>query len=330
MRVLMIGGARFAGRALSGLALDRDHDVTMFHRGPGPGDPWPEATHVHADRTDGFGTLAGRSFDLVVDMCGYVPREVVASCEAFADAGRYCYVSSVSAHRDDARVGATEDDDVHAPPFPETEEITDETYGPLKVACEREVTARFGERALVIRPGYIVGPFDPTDRFTYWARRAARGGEMLAPGPAGYAMQWIDARDLAAFMLDLGERGVGGTFSAITAPGRHSIRELLSTAREVADADTSFIWIDRPFAEEHGLLDDESDPLPMWTPQFAGGHLFDNTRALAAGLRTRSLQDTVRDTLAWDDARGAPWPLRAGLSSEREAALLGAWHAGRR
>ena len=120
MNLLIIGGTRFSGRALTGLALERGHDVTVFHRGTGDEDPWPEAEHIHADRADGFGALVGRSFDAVADMCGYVPRELRASCSAFADAGLYAFVSSLSVHRDDARPDATEDDDIYGPPFPDT------------------------------------------------------------------------------------------------------------------------------------------------------------------------------------------------------------------
>jgi 2'-hydroxyisoflavone reductase len=323
----MIGGARFSGRALTGMALDHGHEVTMFHRGSGPDDPWPAAEHVHGDRRDGFGRAAGRPFDAVVDTCGFVPRELREAGEAFADAGLYAFVSSLSAHREDVRAGATEDDDIHAPPYPDTEEITFETYGPLKVATEKEVRSRFGDAALVIRPGYIVGPDDPTDRFTYWVRRAARGGEMMVPGSPEDAMQWVDARDLASFVLALCERGVGGTFSVVTPPGRHSMGELVETARAQAGADTTFTWIDASFARTHGLLDDPADPLPMWTPDEPGFELFDTSRAEREGLTCRPLAGTVRDTLTWDAARGAPWPMRAGLSDERERQLLEAWHA---
>ncbi len=326
MRLLVIGGARFSGRALTGLALERGHDVTVFHRGSGADDPWPEARHAHGDRADGFGPLSGERFDVVVDTCAYVPREVRASTAAFPHAGLYAFYSSLSAHLDEARIGATEDDDVHQPPFPDTEDVTETTYGPLKVACEHEVVAAVGDRALLIRPGYIVGPHDPTDRFTYWIRRAARGGEMLAAGPDDYAMQWVDARDLAAFILTLVERGASGPYSVVTPPGRHTMGELLATARGLGGVDTTFTWIDRGFAEARGLLDDESDPLPLWTPQIPGAHLFDTTKAEAAGLVTRPLGDTVRDTLAWDDARGAPWPMEAGLPDDRERDLLDAWH----
>ena len=238
MKLLVIGGARFSGRAFTGLALDAGHDVTIFHRGGGPEDPWPAAEHVHGDRHEGFGSLKGRSFDVVVDTCAFVPRDLEEAADAFADTGLYLFVSSLSAHTDVVREGATEDDDVYQPPFPDTEDVTNETYGPLKVASERALRARFGERALVVRPGYIVGPYDPTDRFTYWVRRAARGGEMLAPGPPDAVMQWVDARDLAAFMLALCEQRTGGTFNVVTPPGRHSIGELLELSRAEAGADT--------------------------------------------------------------------------------------------
>jgi 2'-hydroxyisoflavone reductase len=172
-----------------------------------------------------------------------------------------------------------------------------------------------------------VGPDDPTDRFTYWVRRAARGGEMLVPGSAADAMQWVDARDLAAFVLTLCELGTGGTFSVVTPPRRHSMGELVETARAEAGADTTFTWINASFARAQGLLDDPADPLPMWTPDEPGFELFDTARAERAGLTCRPLAETVRDTLMWDTARGAPWPMRAGLSDERERQVLEAWHA---
>jgi 2'-hydroxyisoflavone reductase len=237
----------------------------------------------------------------------------------------YLFVSSISAHTDDMPPGTTEDVSVHQPPFPDTEEVTGETYGPLKVACEDVVRETFGERALIIRPGYIVGPHDPTDRFTYWVRRVARGGRMLAAGPADYAMQWVDARDLAAFELSLLERSQGGTFGVVTPPGRHTMGELLDTSRTVAGADTTYAWIDTAFAAEHDLLEsDDQNLLPLWTPTYPGFHLFDSTRAHGAGLVCRSLEETIRDTLAWDDERGAPWPMQVGLTDEREAELLAA------
>jgi len=323
MKLLLIGGTRFSGRALTGLALERGHDVTVFHRGTGDEDPWPEAEHVHADRADEFGALAGRSFDAVADMCGYVPRELRASCSAFADAGLYAFVSSLSVHRDDVRPDATEDDDVYEPPFPDTEEIREDTYGPLKVASEQEVRSAFGDRALVVRPGIIVGPHDPTDRFTYWVRRVAAGGEVLAPAPPDYPAQWIDARDLAAFLLSLCERGVGGTYSVVTPP--IPIEELLTTCREAGGSEAALTWVSKAFLDEHGV--EPWSDLPLWIPEYPGLNRFNATRAVAAGLQTRSLASTVSDTLAWDRGREQTWPMEAGLTPGREAELVDAWHA---
>lgn len=323
MRLLIIGGTRFSGRALTGRALEPGHEVTLFHRGSGPDDPWPEAEHIHGDRQHELTRIEGRRFDAVVDTCGYVPREVRESGALLPDVGVYAFVSSLSAHIDAVRPHATEDDDVHQPPFPQTEEITDETYGPLKVACEQEVRRLFGDRALVVRPGLIVGPHDPTDRFTYWVRRLAAGGEVLAPSPPSYPVQWIDARDLASFILVLCEVSTGGTFSAVTPAGAHTMGELLETCRTASGSDAELTWVDREFLQEHGV--EPWSDLPLWIPQFPGFNLGDPSRAIAAGLAPRPAGETVADTLAWDRERAQTWPMDAGLAPERERELLDAW-----
>lgn len=330
MRILMIGGARFSGRATTGLALEGGHEVTLFHRGSGPDDPWPAAEHVHGDRADGFGDVAGRPFDAVIDFCAFYPRQIREAAAALPDAGRYLFISSISAHTEGFRAGVTEEQDVFEPPFPDTEEVTWNTYGPLKVACEREVAAAYGDRATVVRPGYIVGPFDPTDRFTYWVRRAARGGRMIAPAPSDQLLQWIDARDLAAFLVHLVEEGTPGTFSAIDTPGRYTLGDVLAASASAGGADTSVAWVDESFVAAHELVGTEEgfDPFPMVTPEEPHAHEVSDARSRAAGLTTRTLEETVRDTLAWDDERGAPWPLTAGLTPELEAELLAALDAG--
>jgi 2'-hydroxyisoflavone reductase len=324
MKLLVIGGSRFSGRALTGLALEHGHDVTVFHRASGADDPWPDAEHIHADRNGGLGALEGRSFEAVVDTCGYVPREVRESGGALPDVGLYAFVSSLSAHVDVARPYATEDDDLHQPPFPEIEEVDGDTYGPLKVACEQEVHRQFGDRALVIRPGLIVGPYDPTDRFTYWVRRVATGGEVLAPAPASAPTQWVDARDLAEFVLTLCEQARGGTYSAVTPPGAHTMGELLETCRAVSGSDAELTWVSREFLDEHGV--EQWSDLPVWIPEYPGFMLFDPSRAVGAGLTARSIDETVRDTLAWDRTREQTWPMGAGLAPDRERELLAAWH----
>ena len=328
MRICTIGGTHFSGRAFVGQALDAGHDVTVFHRGTGQ-DVWPEAEHVHGDRDGGLVALAGRSFDAVVDFCAYVPRQIDEATATLPDVGRYVFISSVSAHAEDARAGATEDDDVHQPPFPDTEEITWQTYGPLKVASERALETARGDAATVVRPHYIVGPHDPTDRFTYWVRRGTAGGRVLAPGPAEQPLQWIDARDLAAFILHVCEADIAGTFNIATPPRAHTFAELLETAAGATGASLRVAWCDDAFVLKHGLTaTEESDPFPLITPEEPNAHLFDTSRAVANGLAFRSLTETVVDTLAWDRERGEP-EMGAGLRAERESELLAEWDATR-
>jgi 2'-hydroxyisoflavone reductase len=328
MRLLVIGGARFSGRALSELALERGHEVTLFHRTPT--DLMPEAEHVIGDRDQGVDALAGRRFDAVVDTCGYVPRAVRASAGLLGDSGWYGFISSLSAHPEDLPPGANEDSPIFEPPFPDTEDVTDETYGPLKVACEREVTEAFGDRACVIRPGFIVGPNDPTDRFTYWVRRGAAGGEMIAPAPADYGLQWVDARDLAAFVLSLAEHATPGVYGVVDRAPTMTLGDVIGEAAAAADASTDVVWVDEAFiaeafaGEEAG--DDPHEAFPLWWPEAPGFHAFDPSRAFGAGLRCRPPAETVRDTLAWDRGREQE-PMQAGLSAERERTLLDAWRA---
>ena len=327
MRICTIGGTRFSGRAFTGLALAEGHDVTVFHRGGQGEDPWPDATHVHGDRDGDLGSLDAGSFDAVVDFCAYNPRQVREAAPVVGD-GRYLLVSSMSAHREDVRAGATEDDDVYEPPFPETEEITWETYGPLKVASERAAEALHGARFTVVRPHFIVGPHDPTDRFTSWVRRGASGTRFLAPAPADQPLQWVDARDLAAFMLHLCVTDTGGTFNVALPPRRQTLGDLLTTSAAAAGVPLEVAWVDDVFVRTHGLIvSEEADPFPVVSPEEPNGHLFDTSRAVAAGLTFRSLAETVSDTLAWDRDRGEP-PMHAGLEPAREAELLAAFDAG--
>jgi nucleoside-diphosphate-sugar epimerase len=325
MRICTIGGTRFSGRAFTGLALEQGHEVTIFHRGDKE-EVWPEAEHVHGDRDRDLAALNGRSFDAVVDFCAFVPRQVT---EALRVAGaRYVFISSVSAHLEAVRAGATEDDDVYGPPFPDTEEVTWETYGPLKVASEHALREARGDAGTVVRPHFIVGPYDPTDRFTYWVRRAAEGGRMLAPAPPDQPLQWIDARDLAAFVLLVCTMDIPGTFNIATPPRTHSLRELLETSAAAGGEPLDVAWCDDAFIRAHGLtVTEEDDPFPLVVPDEPNGHLFDTSRAVAAGLTFRPLSDTVRDTLAWDRDRGVE-TLGAGLSAAREHELLQALDEG--
>jgi len=323
MRVLSIGGTRFFGRAFVEEAARRGHEVTVFHRGESESAGFPGVEHLHGDRRAGLEILAGRSWDAVLDTCAFVPREVRELWEAIGDGiGHYTLVSSLSVHPDDLPVGATEDTPTHQPPYPDTEDVTDETYGPLKVACEVEAAEAFAARLLVIRPGYIVGPRDPTDRFTYWVRRAAGGGQMLAAGPPDAAIQGIDARDLGAFVLDLIEAGDTSTYGVVGPGEPATMEDVLRSARAAATAETTFTWADPEFILELG--DERESWFPMWHPHLPGFHTYDAARATAAGLRPRPFSETIADTLAWDRERGSP-PLEAGLTEANERELLEAW-----
>jgi 2'-hydroxyisoflavone reductase len=325
MKILTIGGTRFFGRAFVEQAARRGHEVSVFHRGESEPADLPDVEHLHGDRKEGLGTLGGRSWDAVLDTCAFVPREVSEVAEAIGDrVGHYTLVSSLSVHPDDLPVGATEDTPTHQPPDPDTEEVTDESYGPLKVACEAEASASFAGRLLVIRPGYIVGPHDPTDRFTYWVRRAAAGGEMLASGPPDASIQGIDARDLGTFVLDRIEVSDTDTYGVVGPGEPATMADVLASARSAGDADTTFVWADQEWVL--GLGDGYETWFPMWHPHLPGFHAYDAKKATAAGLRPRPFDQTIADTLGWDRERGLP-SLVAGMTSKKEAELLSEWRA---
>ncbi len=318
MKLLLLGGPRFLGRALTDAALDRGNELTFFNRGTTNADLYPEVERIVGDRKADLSVLAGRQWDAVVDTCGYLPRDVRASAETLAGSGLYCFVSSISAFADFSRPNDEESPVAKLGDLPD-DEVTNESYGPLKALCEDAVRDVFGERALIVRPGLIVGPHDPTGRFTYWPHRVARGGEVLAPAPPERPTQVIDVRDLATWTIDLCERGSGATYNA-THP-RVSLGELLDTCREVAESDARVNWVSDTFLLEEGV--GEWMELPLWLadPEYAYADRVGVVRALAAGLTFRPLADTVRATLG--DAVTVDG---VGLAPEREAALLEAWN----
>ena len=329
MNLLVIGGTHFVGRHAVERAVERGHEVTVFHRGRSePDNRFPDVEHVHGDRDGGLSPLTGRTWDAVLDTCGYVPRVVRESVRLPGIAGHYTFVSSLSVYSDDVGQGATEATPGHGPPFPDNEEITDESYGPLKVACELEVQDAFPEAALIVRPGFIVGPYDPIDRFTYWVRRAAMGGEVLAPEPANLRVQLIDVRDLSAFVIDHIETGTGDVFNVTGPESVLTMEEVLEACVAVGDANTETIWVGGAFLRERRLHEPGEhgrEQLPYWYPELAGFSAFDVSKALRAGLRFRPLAETIADTLAWDRRRGQTWPMGAGITPERERELLDAW-----
>jgi 2'-hydroxyisoflavone reductase len=321
MQLLVIGGTHFVGRATVEDAVARGHDVTVFHRGPSEPEGFPDVEHLHGDRDGGLDALRGRTWNVAIDTCGYVPRVVRDSARLLSSVvATYVFISTLSVYPDDAPAGGTEETPTHRPPFPDTEEITAESYGPLKVACELEAQDAFPGRCLVVRPGYIVGPHDPSDRFTYWVRRAAAGGRMLAPGPRDQALQVVDVRDLAAFTLDRMGEGRDDVYGVVGPREPLTWSAALSALVGAGQAGTELVWVDPPFLQAR--VKEEDGELPLWDIDHPGLHGFDASKAIGAGLRHRPFAQTVTDTLAWDRGRG---PLKVGLTPERERELLQAW-----
>ena len=327
MKILIIGGTRFLGRHLVDAALARGHNVSLFNRGKSNPDLYRQDARVETilgDREQNLERLAGRSWEAVIDTCGYFPRVVRLAAQALkAAARRYVFVSSISVYADTSKIGIDENDPVGKISDESIEEITGESYGPLKALCEQVVQQEFAERALVIRPGLIVGPHDPTDRFTYWPVRIARGGDVLAPERPQVPVQIIDGRDLAEFSIALIEAQAGGIYNATGPEHELTLGAMLETCKQVSDSEATLRWASVEFLTEN-KVEPWSD-LPVWvpdTPAEAGFSRVDISKALAAGLTFRPLAETTRDTLAWATTRSAEHTWRAGLSAEREAQLL--------
>ena len=379
-KVLILGGTGFLGPKTIDALLARGHQVTIFNRGkrekiqplevevehlygnrdpelPADDERGPDGKLLRPDATPkGLEQLVGRTWDVVIDNSGYYPRMVKASAELLASqgCGQYIFISSISAYDEKAIPAQRGDEDVAlatlADPTVETMGAQYENYGGLKVLCEQAAQAAFPGRATVVRPGFIVGPGDPTDRFTYWPARIARGGEVLAPGSPDDPVQWIDVRDLAAWLVTLAEQGTTGAFNAVgpTPPARWG--DVLETCVDAANSGATLVWVPATWLEQHGT---PGDAFPIWIAPvgtYAGFHHWDNARAVAAGLTLRPLDETVRALLAWypdeierrvrvtaelaESAKakgGPPMPdptvVRAGPPPTREQELLAKWKA---
>jgi 2'-hydroxyisoflavone reductase len=327
MRLLILGGTVFLGRHLVEAARARGHVVTLFNRGQHNPDLFPAVEKVRGDRDGGLDALRGRTWDATIDTSGRLPRVVRQSAALLAPAvGHYIFISTMSVYADLAQVGITENSPVGSLPDDYAETDTS-LYGPLKAACEREVEAALPGRALILRPGLIVGPYDPTNRFTYWPRRIAAGGEVLVFGTPDNPIRFnIDARDLAEWTVRLAEAETTGTFNAQGPTNSLTMGTLTETCRTVSGSDPRFTWVDEEFLHAQGVR--PWTELPLWLPrQMNAIHTARIDRALAAGLVFRPLAETVRDVLAWDRNLPPDFPRPNGLAPERERELLAAWHA---
>ncbi len=328
MKILILGGTVFLGRHLVDAALARRHEVTLFNRGQSNPDLFPDVEKLRGNRDGDLSALRGRRWDAAIDTCGYVPRVVRASAELLAGAMQhYTFISSLSVYADTRQPGIDENAPVGALPDETVEDMTGETYGPLKALCEQAVERAMPGRVLNVRPGLIVGSHDPTDRFTYWPIRVARGGDVLAPGRPERAVRFIDVRDLAEWIIRAIEQNLTGVFNADGPDYPLTMRQLLDTSKAVSGSDARFAWVDEKFLADAGIV--PWSELPLWIPESdpeaVGFFAFDCSKAIRAGLTFRPLEGTVRDTIAWDATRRVDREWRAGLTAEREAELLKVW-----
>jgi 2'-hydroxyisoflavone reductase len=329
--LLVLGGSAFVGRAAVVEGLSRGWNVTTFNRGRG-GWAHPGVRSLIGDRLDpaSLSALGGRDWDLVVDTWSGAPRAVRdAAAVLVGRAARYVYISSASVYAPPPPLGVEESaSTVDASP-----DLDAGTYPELKRGAEIAISQAFGDRALLARAGTILGPHENVGRLTWWLTRIANGGEVLAPGPPDLALQYVDARDLAGFVLDAAIAGQAGPFNVVSRPGHATMASLLESCCRVAgDADTRLTWVDPQAIGAAGI--EPWTQLPIWLPPghpYAGMHAANVERAHAAGLRCRPVQETVRDTWTWLSGSGAPAPVRAdleppGLDPGLERAVLDAWH----
>lgn len=328
---LLLGGPKFLGRAIADAALARGHELTFFNRGRTNPDEYPDVEKLRGDRDGDLGALEGRRWDLAIDTNGYVPRVVRTGAETLVNAiEHYTFVSSISVYADFSKP-VHEESPTAELEDPESEDVAAQ-YGPLKAACERILTEVLEGAVLHVRAGLIVGPHDPTGRFTYWPVRVARGGDVLAPGPPDRPVQLVDARDLGDWIVRAAEQQLTGPFNATSPPFPFS--HVIDACRAASGSDARPVWVSEEFLVEQGV--GEWLELPLWVAANPGWEAFLRagvTKATDAGLAFRPLDETARDTLAWAASHDEP-PAgtaalgdspRAGLAPEREAELLRLW-----
>jgi nucleoside-diphosphate-sugar epimerase len=314
LRLLLVGGPKFVGFSLIEAALARGHEIATFNRGQTYAERFPEVEKLHGDRDGDLSALEGRTWDAVLDTSGYVPRHVRGTAQLLAGAaGRYLFVSSISYYADYREPRVENDPAAQLGDKPADRLLDDySNYGALKALCEQEIEDAFGDRAILVRPGLIVGPNDPTDRFTYWPRRVERGGPILVP--PDQPVQMVDVRDLAGWMISLVEDERSGPFNATSPPGAITFDSMLGACGAHEP-----VRVTQEFLDDHSV-EGWSD-LPCWIPptdeSFAAFQLTPVDRAVETGLTFRPLAETARDVPQWTG--------KAGLSPEREHELLAAW-----
>jgi nucleoside-diphosphate-sugar epimerase len=315
MRILVLGGTSFVGRAIVADAISRGSEITLFSRGRTGTELFPGVQRLTGDRDTGdYTALKSGGWDAVVDVSGYVPRHVGQAMDALGDrVGRYLFISSHAVYRHEGLLPGATEDTPRRPPVRHTEELDGDTYGPLKVACEDDVVARFGDRATIVRPGKVAGPHDSQDGLTYYVRRAARGGRLALPADPRQPVQVIDSRDLARLVVRLLEDDRPGAYHAVGPEPPATLGALIGTCAQVAGATVEVVRVPPETAPPLFPL-----VRPLWATQQRSA-----ARARAAGLPATPLAVTAADVLAWDRERGEP-PLTRGFTAQQEAAVLAA------
>lgn len=338
MKLLILGGTMFLGRHLVDAGLAQGHEITLFNRGVNNANAYPEVEKLRGDRSEDLSTLQGRSWDAVIDTCGYLPSQVRASAELLADSVQhYTYISSLSVYPKFSPAGVDE-----TTPVPELakdqaaalskiktlnpalSEKLRALYGPLKVLCERAAEEAMPGRVLIIRPGLIVGPWDYHESFTTWVRRIDKGGEVLAPGRPNRPVQLIDARDLAEWIIRMVEARQVSDYNATGPDYGLTLQQLLKECVVSCGSDAKLVWVDDQFLLDASATRTE---LPIWhpDPRTYGLASVNCGKALASGLSFRPLGETISDTLAWDNGRPANQKRPLGIRPDRESQLLQAW-----
>jgi len=325
LNILILGGTGFIGPHMVREALRRGHSVTLFNRGRTNNTLFPDLETIKGDRDNGLDGLKDRRWDAVIDNSGYVPRHVQDSARLLApNVDRYVFISTVSVYAD-FTVPNNEDSPLATITDETTEEVTDETYGALKALCEQRAAAEIDAGKLaVLRPTYICGPGDHTDRFSYWPIRTREGGEMIWPGIPDDLVQIVDVRDLALFTIDCIDREIDGIYNTINA-NPCNMGSVLEDSRAVTAAQVDPIWIGSDFLDSNGLKG--GSDFPVW--HGAGELEFSPERAIRAGMQSRPVRETARDLLTWWDTlpEERTAKLRAGVSAEKEAEVIAAWKA---
>jgi len=322
-RILILGGTGFLGPAIVRAALARGHELTLFNRGKTRPGMFPNVEALLGDRDplkgEGLKAIERGQWDVVIDNTAYFPRHVTASAKLLASrVKQYILTSSISVYADNSMEGQDETARLATTPDPSVEKITEETYGPLKALCEKACQDVFPGRATIVRPGYIVGPDDPTGRFTYWPVRIDRGGEVLVPGAPNDPIQFIDVRDLGEWVVLLAENFTTGVFNAVGPKDRFAWGTLIETCRKATRTQGTLTWVPGDW-----IAKQSPDVFPLWapySPTTRGFHTWKNTRAVTAGLKFRPCVYTVTDTLSWYRAQGESGRKKlAGPTPEKEA-----------